>query len=206
MNPPEALQQSTLNHQMHDIYHIAFLLRQKLVPDLIAPILDYAEIYWSSANETQVGKYVRVPQSNAPREVLTSDGVESKARVRHPVRKVVFKITSHDQGWASSRDSGSWTWFTARKLLHGGALPSETADADQASSQGMEVCRNLVADKKWYTHEVTWRADSHDRNQAGWVSSLMIGDRVLIKAWAMFPGWVNKVQHASITIYTTAIV
>lgn len=92
---------------MHDIYHIAFLLRQKLVPDLIAPILDYAEIYWSSANETQVGKYVRVSQSNAPREVLTSDGVVSKARVRHPVRKVVFKITSHDQGWASSRDSGS---------------------------------------------------------------------------------------------------
>lgn len=45
---------------MHDIYHIAFLLRQKLVPDLIAPILDYAEIYWSLANETQVGKYVRV--------------------------------------------------------------------------------------------------------------------------------------------------
>lgn len=35
----------------------------------------------------------------------------------HPVRKVVFTIQSHDQGWATGeRNRGyhnSWTWFEA---------------------------------------------------------------------------------------------
>jgi hypothetical protein len=59
--------------------------------------------------------------------------MKSKSNVRgeHPCRRIVFSITSHDQGWADDTEDegtykGSFTWFDAglERLVHldGGML------------------------------------------------------------------------------------
>ncbi|KAK6224264.1 hypothetical protein QIS74_02591 [Colletotrichum tabaci] len=53
--------------------------------------------------------------SEAPREYFTGS-MDQPPMLTHPVRKIVFKIRSKDQGWGSTvgdRDSyrGSWSWF-----------------------------------------------------------------------------------------------
>lgn len=209
MDLPEAAGRYAMEQQMHHVYHIAFLLRQKLVPDLISTVMDYAGIYWSTFKETDFLQSAMVSQQNAPREILASDSVVSRTRAQHPVRKVVFRITSHDQGWASHQNQGAWTWFTARKVLPEGSLQPNVlhdSSAKQSVLHGREVCRNKTADRQWHTHEIEWRADSDDSDEAEWVSSLRVNDRVVIDAWAMFPSWTNHIQHASIALHTIAIV
>ncbi|KAJ0159628.1 hypothetical protein CTA2_9378 [Colletotrichum tanaceti] len=55
--------------------------------------------------------------SEAPREYFTGS-MDQPPMLTHPVRKIVFKIRSKDQGWGGTigdRDSyrGSWSWFEA---------------------------------------------------------------------------------------------
>ncbi|KIW06353.1 uncharacterized protein PV09_02815 [Verruconis gallopava] len=122
------------NPSRRDIYHVAFLLQQRLPPELIPRILDYAE-YWLRSTVK-----VRQPMEVSDLRVLTwrteyivpgvtylstlpigqcpgdEDGVALVGQ--HPVRKVVFTVESQDQGWSDYRDDhgterGSWTWFEA---------------------------------------------------------------------------------------------
>lgn len=53
-----------------------------------------------------------------PKERLEDFMDEPKATIVHPARKVVFNITSCDQGWGGDHNehgtyNGSWTWFDA---------------------------------------------------------------------------------------------
>ncbi|KAL1587890.1 hypothetical protein WHR41_03249 [Cladosporium halotolerans] len=198
------------DEQGHHIYHIAFLLRQKLIPDLVSDVMDKAEIYWTTTTQTSLKRKVAVREGNAPKEIMRSDAVASPSRIQQPVRKVVFNISSHDQGWTSNPHDGSWTWFTAKK-----ATPSEDdasmrvaieATSRRFNLEQRELCRNPVAQRNWQMHEITLRADSQDIEEAEWVSFLKVGDVVALHAWAQFPGWVNVVQQASITFHTMAIV
>lgn len=194
--------------QMHDIYHIAFLLRQKLVPDLIPHVMNYAEIFSVTTTRVEFDRDLKVTHSNAPRGIITSDRISTRTRIRQPVRKIVFSITAHDQGWASQQDQGSWTWFTARKITSGShAQQHDSGEAAeiQDSDHSRDICRNPIANNQWHTHEVAWRADSKDSAESDWVSSLMVGDRVAVDAWAAFPGWTNYVRQASIAVHTAAI-
>nr|XP_036589109.1 uncharacterized protein CTRU02_01156 [Colletotrichum truncatum]KAF6800751.1 hypothetical protein CTRU02_01156 [Colletotrichum truncatum] len=57
------------------------------------------------------------PTREAPREYFTGSMTQPPALI-HPVRKIVFKFRSRDQGWGGSYDDqgtyhGSWTWFEA---------------------------------------------------------------------------------------------
>ncbi|KAM0721361.1 hypothetical protein Q7P37_002285 [Cladosporium fusiforme] len=200
----------TFEQQAHDIYHIVFLLRQKLVQDLIPGIWNQAEIYWTTETQTSFNKDAVVTERRVPREILRSEVMPSPTRLQHPVRKIVFTITSHDQGWAGNKDQGSWTWFTARKVTSHLGNPPSAAGAGAAAvgpnnNSRRELCRNPVAKRRWTVHEVTWKADSDDAEEAEWVSSLEVGDFVALDAWARFPGWSNTIQQASITIHTAAV-
>jgi len=57
-----------------------------------------------------------VPNS-ATEEVLEYWRAKSEPRIRHPCRKLVFTLKSHDQGWGGDinteedKYAGSFTWF-----------------------------------------------------------------------------------------------
>ncbi|KAJ0343449.1 hypothetical protein COL154_011283 [Colletotrichum chrysophilum] len=58
-----------------------------------------------------------LPTREAPREYFEGSMTQPPA-LTHPVRKIVFKLRSKDQGWGGSHEDkgtyrGSWTWFEA---------------------------------------------------------------------------------------------
>lgn len=119
----------------HDVYHVAFLLQQKLPPELVPQIMDQAE-YWLKST-VSLQQYMEVSDiriigrrdeylcpgvtyvSTLPIGEYPGEEENGIAVVGHnPVRKVVFTIDSQDQGWSSyPNDYGTerrcWTWFEA---------------------------------------------------------------------------------------------
>jgi hypothetical protein len=183
--------------QMHNIYHIAFLLRQKLNRDVVPAILEYADLYSSTTSIEEFDPSLKISQLEAPKQLIECEIARVKTRVLRPVRKITFAIYSHDQGFASDPDSGSWTWFTARK---------SPPEGNEASSSHREIFRNVVASRKWKTHEICWRADSLDPVEAEWVASFAAGDRFAVYAWAQYPAWVNYVGDTSVTVHYVAVI
>ena len=205
-NSKPAMDPRTSN--IHDIYHTVFLLQQKLVRDVIPAIIEYAELYDCTTSETRFHPIQRISQHQAPKQLLTCEIPRPVARVLQPVRKIVFSINSHDQGFASDRNGGSWTWFTAQKLSST-AYDPQSGPNDSAATlpdgEHREVFRNPIASRHWFTHEIVWRADSEDTAEAEWVSSFKEGDRFAIHAWARFPAWVNHISDISVKVYTVAV-
>jgi hypothetical protein len=188
------------SRSIHEIYHTVFLLQQKLVRDVIPTILEYAELYECTSTQTNFNHILKISQHQSPGKLLVCEIPKPLARVLRPVRKIVFKITSHDQGFASDPNGGNWTWFTARKLTE-----SSTHEAAIDESSHKEVRRNAMASSRWTTHEIEWRADSEDSDLAEWVSSLQAGEAFTVDAWARFPGWVNHVREVEVSVYTVAV-
>ena len=89
---------------VRDIYHTVFLLQQKLVRDVIPAIIEYAELYEYTTTDTRFHPIQRISQWQAPKQLLVCEIPKPSARVLRPVRKIVFSINSHDQGFASDRD------------------------------------------------------------------------------------------------------
>lgn len=90
---------------VRDIYHTVFLLQQKLVRDVIPAIIEYAELYECTTTDTRFHPIQRISQLQAPKQLLVCEISKPTARVLRPVRKIVFSINSHDQGFASDRGS-----------------------------------------------------------------------------------------------------
>ncbi|KAF2724273.1 hypothetical protein K431DRAFT_282118 [Polychaeton citri CBS 116435] len=208
--------------QLHRIYHVAFLLRQKLVPDVVPQILDTAGFYVAQTCARELPQPFTVVQHASPRQVLETPPVTCSVRSKRPVRKVVFEIESHDQGWASDMDGGTWTWFTARiEQIPSPSPPASDGDgtdgdedaatehrqppADEASddirSNEIEIVRNPLASKQWVKHYVEMTAEDSD-----WVASLAVGDWITVQACAVFSGWRNHVKNVAVTVYTAAVV
>lgn len=203
--------------QLRDIYHTAFLLRQKLVPDVVPAILRYAGLlqrHVYSAGPRTDNRHLIVTQNSAPKRTLITPPIQSSARLQNPVHKVVFSIQSSDQGWASNRDAGSWTWFTAGVYPKNQPEDEEPADDEAARVERddrflpreREIFRNDVASSEMKLHIVEWSADSKNADERKWVETLENGDRIAVRAWAQFSGWQNKIKSVSVAIYTAAVI
>lgn len=211
---PRSYQEYVPRH-LHDVYHAAFLLRQKLPADVVPAILDYAE-YWvkSSANCTY---HMTVTEDDLRVGSRTADSPEFQGPLYHtspliagdyeelsplhPLRKVVFTITSKDQGWSDYRQdhgtyNNSWTWFEATVLDWGSVAPEIPA---------RRICINIHAGRDWKTHKVTWTWDSEDKSESEWITRLCRGQKIGINVWAQFAGWSNSIRAATIDIYTAGI-
>jgi hypothetical protein len=180
-------------HDAHDVYHVAFLLRQVIVPDLIPTILDLAE-YWPKITHSRQDEQscyehtAGVPYLDAP--VGTMIGPRM-------VRKVVFSVTSHDQGWCSDPGQGSWTWMVAEVQL--------TEDQERPDFIQKELYRNDIAQRNYKTYVVTWRYDAEDEEESSLVRSLDSGSRISVVPWARFRGWGNHVSVATMDIYASVV-
>lgn len=192
--------------QMHDIYHIAFLLQQKLIRDVVPAILEYAELYSFTTSFESFDPSLKIPQREAPKQLIECEIAKVRTRVLRPLRKVTFTITSHDQGYASSRDGGSWTWFTARKRTSDVASLPEDGSTELEYSNHKKICNNVMASRERRTHKITWRANSLDPVEAQWVSSVVAGDRFAVYAWAKYPAWVNHVHSIGVRLHYVAVI
>ncbi|KAJ5732035.1 hypothetical protein N7493_003516 [Penicillium malachiteum] len=146
-----------------DVLKVRYLLQWKLQegfpPELIDEIIDEAE-YWPSTENRMEGKMPKwisqdhdqvllktVPlcydrksleQSSSPKP-LPHRGIR-------PVRKIIFKITSHDQGGRGTitdedRYRGTWTWFDT-EVIHKAHTRNMYADGKE-----QELLENERGDK-----------------------------------------------------------
>lgn len=187
-------------HSAHDVYHVAFLLRQVLVPDLIPPILDLAE-YWTRTCYDRRDPQSCVEYTAGKPYLIAVVGGGVGPRM---VRRVEFSITSHDQGWSSYAQwhgtyEGSWTWFEAEVRLAGGTA------AEAVDCVRRRLSTNVHAEKRNRTHVVEWRYDEEDEESRSLVRSLVGASVISIVPWARFMGWENHVSCASIEIYSAAV-
>lgn len=194
---------------LHDIYHVAFLLRQRLCPDLVPAILNHAE-YWL-CHSTRLNKSISVMQHSSPQLLLRTPPINPPVRLKNPIRKVAFSISSHDQGWCSDGNGGSWTWFEAS------IAPSAPEDQEiyPMIVSPREVARNKIGEKTMQEHAVQWprvvagndeEEEERRRSDLSWVERLHRGDAVALQAFARFAGWENYVADARIDVYTAAVV
>ncbi len=136
---------------------------------------------------------------------LSSEPIgDETLRILHPVRKVVFTISSKDQGWSGENRmyhgtyEASYTWFEA--VTRGRDVVEATPD------QSRKITCNVHAGKEYKTHVVTWTSDAEDNEEREWVNdNLKKGRQVDITVWARFPLWVNHVAAARIDVYTAAV-
>ncbi|KAF7507595.1 hypothetical protein GJ744_010265 [Endocarpon pusillum] len=183
-----------------EVYHVAFLLRQILVADLVPIILDLAEYWPKTTYSCQESKsYVQHTAGRPYLSAVLSNAVGGPRMIR----KIEIHITSHDQGWSSYSQhhgtyNGSWTWFEAE------VRPAGSEDEDEHCVK-KELCRNVHADAKDKTHTSTWRYDAEDEGERDLVRSLGPGSSISVVPWAMFPGWQNYVTCASVDVYAVAV-
>jgi hypothetical protein len=192
--PPPAITIMYRPNDARDVYHVAFLLRQVTLPDLIPGILDLAE-YWPKTSVSCHDQKSYKENSNAGVGYVTA-GVAGMVGPRM-VRKVMFSITSHDQGYCDDASQGSWTWFEANVQLSHDQEPSDFIRK--------ELFRNVTANRNYKTHEVTWSYDAEDAEERSLVRSLRSGSVISVHPRARFPGWENYVSSASIEIYAAAV-
>lgn len=209
--PPE---QPLPNHQTYfprnarDAYHTFFLLRQKLPPELAYAILEDAE-YWIKSTTERVETVVvtdwnqRTLNQHAGLHYLSSEpiGTEGIGRL-HPVRKVVFTITSKDQGWADDPTFNgtyeqSYSWFEA-------VTRGRDVTEQNSHPESRKIVTNLRAGKEYKTHVVALYANATDEGK--WVKdNLKRGHQVDITVWARYPGWENHVAAARIDVFTAVL-
>jgi hypothetical protein len=193
-----------------DVFHTFFLLRQKLPPELAYTIIDDAE-YWSKSTTVRSDTVIvtdrtqRSQSQQAGLHYLSSEpiGTEGIGRL-YPVRKVVFTITSKDQGWAddpalNGTYEQSYTWFEA---VTRGRDVTEKA----SHSESRRIVTNVRAGREYKTHTVALYANAGDLEEREWVkNNLKRGHQVDITVWARFPGWENHVAAARIDVFTAVL-
>jgi hypothetical protein len=193
-----------------DIYHTFFLLRQKLPPELAYTILEDAEYWLKSTTERKDSVIVtdrnqRTLTQQAGLHYLSSEpiGTEGMGRL-HPVRKVIFTITSKDQGWADNpllngTYEQSYTWFEA--VTRGRSV---TEHAPHPESR--RIVTNVRAGKEYKTHVVALYAKADNKGEREWVKdNLKTGHQVDVTVWARYPGWENHVAAARIEVFTAVL-
>ncbi|KAJ5120550.1 uncharacterized protein N7515_009938 [Penicillium bovifimosum] len=121
------------NPSLSDVLKVRYLLQSERMPEeLIDMIIDDAE-YWPSIEHTL--REPRVIQKDRDQVLLKTvplcydrNDLEHNPsptplphRGAHPCRKIVFELSSHDQGGGRSRENMyefSWTWFDT-EVIHG---------------------------------------------------------------------------------------
>jgi hypothetical protein len=197
LDTPLLYDNHTSNEQQNRInaYRIASILRYKLVADLVRPIVDYAGLY--NHKTSMSDRYLVIRTSNTPSKCLQSDEISCRARTKAPVREVAFTIVAKDQGSGAWPGSGQWTWFSAGVVKSGGG--EDVVDE-------RVVARNSLTPGGFGTHQVTWSSDSVDEDEARWVRSIGVGDRVVVRGHARRSGWSNFVRFVGVTVSTAVIV
>jgi hypothetical protein len=178
-----------------DAFEALRILKQRLPPELVLQILDFAQ-YWvlSQASREHMCIYAERDCRDRNPYVISEPVPDG----RSPIRKIHIDIWSHDQGWSSYREDhgtyrNSWTWFDL-----GIERPPEREEEDEFKDLDVRLATNMHASDVSQHHRVVYRAEDN----LPWMRNLRAGDRISIIPRALYPGWKNFVEKASIEIYT----
>ena len=169
------------------------ILGQWLPPEIGLQILDHAE-YWILSRVCRQEEVIYDEDDCFDAEpYLTSAPIQGD---RFPVRKIRLNIWSHDQGWSSFPDEhgtfkNSWTWFEL-------AIERPPGRDEIFTDKEARVATNLHGIDETMRHQIIIRNDHESR----WMQVLQAGDRVSLVPRALYPGWENFVEAATIEIYT----
>ena len=166
---------------------------------LVNWILELAE-YWIAIDTQRNGEHCYDENDSSPVYLRSLPIVGRKSE---PVRRILFHITSHDQSTESGPgDFGGYTWFSI-----------ERDSAGQRNDQ-VRLLENKHHRKEWTTFSISWphqqgfdrtRFEPSDSEKEIWLTRLSRGNRVLVIPKARFQAWINFVQRADMTIYTTCL-
>jgi hypothetical protein len=179
-----------------DAVAVLNILRQRLPSELVLEVLEHAQ-YWIRSEVYRTDKLGFTENDCRDRTpYLTSEAIQGD---RFPVREIKIDIWSHDQGWSSYREDygtyrNSWTWFDL-------GIARAPGRDDISKGEDLRLATNIHASKDTKHHQIVYRSDQNLR----WMRSLQAGDRISIIPRALFPGWKNFVDEASIEIYTDPV-
>lgn len=205
-NWPTHSSQTRNASSIKEIYHIAFLLRQVLVPDLIPQILSYADIYLVS---TFCKKHdLIITREQSPQICLFTPPIWSRARRKNPVVKVSFRIQGRDEGLNLGIGRSFFTAALVREQVseHSGAEGYLKALEHPVPESQRHICTNAIASDIYETHVVEWRSDAEDPEESSWVARLRAGDRIVVKGHAQWATFSNHVAEVEVRVYTQAVV
>lgn len=147
-------------------------------PQLVVDrIVDFAE-YWPCVSVAHDELYEGGSYGND--QILKTPAVPGSPR------RVEFEVVSHDQGWCSDPNAGSWTW---------GEGVATAADGTIRTGRRHCVYRNNIADLQWQRHDATWQRDHPV------LSEMEAGDSVELWIRSCFPGWRNFVNSAKLRVF-----
>jgi hypothetical protein len=175
-------------------------------------------------HRNQVTRARRV-QSEFPLETL--QGLAGEPILEHPCRKVVFDISSHDQGSCTYPDAGNWTWFSAGvERFDRASAPAERANGDLEKIPIDAVLDTISAiwpsvgsGGNGYHHDLppqhghcikyNNQADGNTQHHhiewlwtddTGFVNNLKLGDIITVWGHARFQGWVNHIEEVTVKV------
>ena len=171
----------------------------RLPPEIVLQILSYPSRWLLSSIRLEDA----VTVANFSDRLILNTAPFNTHKLSH-LRKIVFKFSSHDQGWSSfAEDHGtfrnSWSYFEVG-LLSGGIkrLREEQAQPPRKSSlkRRWTLQHNRHAGKEFEEYTVEIDAE-HDM-----MREMKVGDVVVLLACAHFPGWTNSVKEAEIQVWS----
>lgn len=134
----------------------------------------------------------------------------SESGKRLAVRRIVFTITSHDQGWSSSHPDKKGSYFDTQTFFE--VHVNDTHGSTEFVSE--DICSNRRAVQESYTHQVSWDSRPHhsrdfmgnvitlhpaaSRSPSNSLARMRSGHVISLVPKAMFDGWVNHTIKARI--------
>ncbi|MCJ1470919.1 hypothetical protein MMC07_009567 [Pseudocyphellaria aurata] len=128
------------------------------------------------------------------------------------LRKVVFTMRSHDQGWSDYPTNhgtfeNTWTWFDA-------AVETKSVEAVQEAHGDIDslvarmpkpldspnIRRHRIQSNRHAVKEAENYRITIDRGQEP-LDDLKVGDQIMLIACARYPGWENTIEAAGIEIW-----
>ena len=191
----------------HEVLETLFLLHcrtdSKLKRSQLLRIMNLAQ-YWVKIQVSR-DKYWKVAwEDNGPSYMETPPIAGCPTS---PVRKIIFKLKSHDQGWSDNialhgTYAQSYTWFDACVIKAGKSVEEPK---NRALQDAIRLQTNVHARKDPTVHTVVWRYDGLDTEdaQSRWVRNLKAGDIIAVVPVAVYPGWVNHVLMVQVEVYSS---
>ncbi|PBK84378.1 hypothetical protein ARMGADRAFT_1000330 [Armillaria gallica] len=183
----ESKQLVEANCSRKDVEEVAHILKLRFrLPILLTQkIFDFAE-FWIAVSCERHEK-VMIEQDSPDEPYVSTPPIGG--RLENSVRRIVFRTSSHDQGWSSDGYtlgvySGSFTWFEA--------------EVDSARGVRRQILRNARADPRSRTHTRDQFSSSDT-----WMANIKSGDSISVYPKALYGGWVNYVESISVMVFTT---
>jgi hypothetical protein len=143
--------------QLEVCFYLKEASNKRLSLSIISKILDLAEFWLRSYIERSERSAITESEAATFNYLRSAPIVGNHA---HPVRRIDFSITSHDQGFSDDEAThgqyfGSYTWFDAcREVDHGTNGTNERYRRD--GMFGPQIFCNIHASSAWRTHRVSW--------------------------------------------------